>query len=200
MNRIIQKRMAARKRRLARRLDKFNYPDDLARPMLRATNIEYELAGRSVGTACGGIGLVHQLVRELGFAGAIDHRVHLFKIHLPYHECDHVFSLAYNALCGGRAWKTWNSGGRTRPISTHWEPRGFPTRPRREIFADDSPGLQICRGRSTSPGCTSGHVSRQSSLPRHASTPTARWSRPGPSANRGSIFRTRASGDIIRWC
>ena len=101
MNRIIQKRMAARKRRLARRLDKFNYPDDLARPMLRATNIEYELAGRSVGTAYGGIGLVHQLVRELGLARAIDQRVHLFKIHLPYHESDHVLNLAYNALCGG---------------------------------------------------------------------------------------------------
>jgi hypothetical protein len=101
VNRIIQKRMAARKRRLARRLDKFNYPDDLARPMLRATNIEYELAGRSVGTAYGGIGLVHQLVRELGLARAIDQRVHLFKIHLPYHESDHVLNLAYNALCGG---------------------------------------------------------------------------------------------------
>jgi hypothetical protein len=101
VNRIIQKRMAARKRRLARRLDKFNYPDDLARPMLRATNIEYELAGRSVGTAYGGIGLVHQLVRELGLARAIDQQVHLLKIHLPYHESDHVLNLAYNALCGG---------------------------------------------------------------------------------------------------
>src|SRR4029077_10233168 len=86
---------------LARRLDKFNYPDDFARPMLRATNIEYELAGRSVGTAYGGIGLVHQLVRELGLARAIDQQVHLFKIHLPYHESDHVLNLAYNALCGG---------------------------------------------------------------------------------------------------
>jgi hypothetical protein len=25
----------------------------------------------------------------------------LFKVHLPYHESDHVLSLAYNALCGG---------------------------------------------------------------------------------------------------
>ena len=70
--------------------------------MLRATNVEYELAGRSVGTACGGIGLIHQLVRALGLARAIDQRVHLFKIHLPYHESDHVLNLAYNALCDGR--------------------------------------------------------------------------------------------------
>ena len=26
----------------------------------------------------------------------------LFKIHLPYHESDHVLNLAYNALCDGR--------------------------------------------------------------------------------------------------
>ena len=69
--------------------------------MLRAVNIQYELAGRSVGTANGGIGLVHQLVRALGLAPAIDQRLHLFKIHLPYHESDHVLNLAYNALCGG---------------------------------------------------------------------------------------------------
>ena len=53
MNAIIRKRVAARKRRLARRLDKFHYPDDLERPMLRAANIQYELAGRSLGTAYG---------------------------------------------------------------------------------------------------------------------------------------------------
>ena len=101
MNRIIRRRSATRKRRLTRRLDKFNYPDDLTRPMLRATNIEYELAGRAVGTACGGIGLVHQLVRRLGLARSHRPAPALFKIHLPYHESDHVLNLAYNALCGG---------------------------------------------------------------------------------------------------
>jgi hypothetical protein len=93
--------MSARKRRLVRRLDKFNFPDDLDRPVLRAMNIQYELAERSVGTSYGGIGLVHQLVRELGLAREIDCRVHLFKVHLPYHESDHVLNLAYNALCAG---------------------------------------------------------------------------------------------------
>ena len=101
MNTIIQQRLAARKRRLARRLDKRNYPADLAQPMLRGSNIHYELAGRCVGTAYGGIGLIHQLVRELGLAAAIDQRLHLFKCYLPYHESDHVLNLAYNALCGG---------------------------------------------------------------------------------------------------
>jgi hypothetical protein len=99
---IIRKRMNARKCRLARRLDKFNYPEDLSRPMLRGGAIKYELSDRSVGTAYGGIGLMHQLVRELELAEAIDARLHLFKIHLPYHESDHVLNLTYNALCDGR--------------------------------------------------------------------------------------------------
>jgi hypothetical protein len=99
---IIRNRVESRKRRSARRLDKFNYPDDMSRPMLRGGTIKYELAGRAVGTAYGGIGLVHQLVREVKLAEAIDARLQLFKIHLPYHESDHVLNLAYNALCGGR--------------------------------------------------------------------------------------------------
>ena len=102
MNAIIRKRLQARKRRLARRLDKDRMPADLSRPVLRATNPHYELAERAVGTAHGGIALVQQLVQELGLAEAIDQRLRLFKIHLPYHESDHVLSLAYNALCGGR--------------------------------------------------------------------------------------------------
>jgi hypothetical protein len=99
---IIRNRMESRKRRVSRRLDKFHYPHDLSRPMLRGGAICYELSGRAVGTAYGGIGLVHQLVRELELAEAIDARLQLFKIHLPYHESDHVLNLAYNALCGGR--------------------------------------------------------------------------------------------------
>jgi hypothetical protein len=99
---IIRKRIESGKRRLARRLDKFQYPEDLSRPMLRGGPLQYELAGRAVGTAYGGIGLIHQLVRELQLAEAIDARLHLFKIHLPYHESDHALNLAYNALCDGR--------------------------------------------------------------------------------------------------
>jgi hypothetical protein len=95
-------RSRRRQRRIARRLDKFNFPEDLSCPMLRATNIQYEVAERAVGTAYGGIGLIHQMVRRLGLADAIDQHLHLFKVHLPYHESDHVLNLAYNALCHGR--------------------------------------------------------------------------------------------------
>ncbi len=95
-------RSRRRQQRIARRLDKFNFPDDLSRPMLRAANIHYEVADRAIGTPYGGIGLIHQFTRTLGLAAAIDSRLHLFKIHLPYHESDHVLNLAYNALCDGR--------------------------------------------------------------------------------------------------
>src|SRR5258708_39675527 len=79
-------RSRRRQQRIARRLDKFNFPDDLSRPMLRAANIHYEVADRAIGTPYGGIGLIHQFTRTLGLAAAIDSRLHLFKIHLPYHE------------------------------------------------------------------------------------------------------------------
>ncbi len=99
---IIRQRMESRKRRVARRLDKLNSPEDLSRPMMRGASPHFELSGRTVGTAYGGIGLIHQFVGELGLAEAIDRRLHLFKIHRPYHESDHVLNLAYNALCDGR--------------------------------------------------------------------------------------------------
>lgn len=102
MKTIIRKRMESRKRRLARRLEKLNYPEDMSRPMMRGASPSFELSGRAVGTAYGGIGLIHQFVRELALPEAIDRRLQLFKVHLPYHESDHVLSLAYNALCEGR--------------------------------------------------------------------------------------------------
>ena len=101
MKPIICRRSAARKRRLEQRLDKFNFPEDLSQPMMRGGKLHFDLAGRAVGTPYGGLGLMQQLVRDLGLAEAIDQRLHLFKVHLPYHESDHVLNLAYNALCAG---------------------------------------------------------------------------------------------------
>lgn len=101
MSAIIDRVSEARKQRLDQRLDKHNFPDDLSQPMFRGGNLHVELAERSVGTAYGGLALVQRLVRELGLAQSIDERLHLFKMHLPYHESDHVLNLAYNALCGG---------------------------------------------------------------------------------------------------
>ena len=69
--------------------------------MLTASDIHYEIGERQRGLAHGGIGAFHLLARRIGLIDAIDERLHLLKIHLPYHESDHVLNLAYNALCDG---------------------------------------------------------------------------------------------------
>ena len=91
----------AQRARLAARLDRNNLPADCSQPMLAGGNVRYEIAARVEAMPCGGIGLIHEMVRALGLARSIDERVHVFKRHFPYHESDHVLSLAYNVLCGG---------------------------------------------------------------------------------------------------
>ena len=69
--------------------------------MMTASNIHYELADRTRATAHGGIGAMHLLVRTLGLDRAINEGLGLLKIHLPYHDSDHVLNIAYNLLAGG---------------------------------------------------------------------------------------------------
>jgi hypothetical protein len=87
--------------RLATRLDRDNLPGDLSRPMISGSNVRYELSSRIEAMPCGGIGLIHEMVRSIGLAESIDERVHVFKRHFPYHESDHVLNLTYNVMCGG---------------------------------------------------------------------------------------------------
>jgi hypothetical protein len=44
---------------------------------------------------------MHLLVQRLGLVEDLDRSVQLLKVHLPYHESDHVLNLAYNILAGG---------------------------------------------------------------------------------------------------
>jgi hypothetical protein len=96
----IARKLNNSKRRLARRLDKTKL-GDCSKPMFTACNIHYEISDRSRGISHGGIGAIHLLARQLGLIDAIDERLHLLKIHLPFHESDHVLNFAYNALCDG---------------------------------------------------------------------------------------------------
>jgi hypothetical protein len=100
VNPIIRRKLRNGKRRLQRRLDKTDLRG-CERPAFTARNIKYEIADRVHGIAHGGIGAMHLLARRIGLIDAIDRRLHLLKIHLPYHESDHVLNLAYNALCDG---------------------------------------------------------------------------------------------------
>ena len=100
MNAKIRKQLKQRKRRIERRLDK-NDNSGNERPMLTATNIRYEIADRTQAVAAGGMGALHLLTRRLGLDEAVNRRLRLLKINLPYHESDHVLNIAYNLLAGG---------------------------------------------------------------------------------------------------
>jgi hypothetical protein len=99
VNNLVYQILASRKRRLAARIGHDHRPSEV--PLLAASNIQYELSARDRGIACGGIGAVHLLARRIGLIDALDRQLHLLKIHLPYHESDHVLNLAYNVLAGG---------------------------------------------------------------------------------------------------
>jgi len=101
VNRNYPKILRNRKQRIERRLRPRNY-EDQPRPMLKASNIHYEMAERAAAMNCGGIGAMHVLVQRLGLVEDIDQNLHLLKVHLPYHESDHVLNLAYNLLAGGQ--------------------------------------------------------------------------------------------------
>jgi hypothetical protein len=42
------------------------------------------------------------MAQRLGLVQEIDRHLHLLKVHLPYHESDHVLNIAYNVLVGGQ--------------------------------------------------------------------------------------------------
>ena len=89
-----------RKRRIQRRLAPRHWQDQ-EQPMMRGSNIHYELSGRTRATGYGGLGAVHLMVQRLGLVEEIDQNLELLKVHLPYHESDHVLNIAYNVLVGG---------------------------------------------------------------------------------------------------
>jgi hypothetical protein len=69
--------------------------------MFSAGTVHYEIGANTDATNYGGIAAVHRLVTTLGLPQQINDRVPLLKVHLPYHESDHVLNLAYNVMCGG---------------------------------------------------------------------------------------------------
>ena len=100
MNRSYRKILRNRKSRIQRRLRPKNWTDQPS-PMFGASNIHYEVAERAQAINCGGIGAIHLMVQRLGLPAEIDQNLELLKVHLPYHESDHVLNIAYNILAGG---------------------------------------------------------------------------------------------------
>ena len=95
----IRDQILRRQRRNAKRLKQAGGNGRVS--VLDAGTVNYEISSRIVATSAGGVRLAHDLARAVQLPKAIDERLDLLKIHRPYHESDHVLSLAYNLLAGG---------------------------------------------------------------------------------------------------
>ena len=100
MKTIFRRWLDKSKCRIQRRLDKTKNTTTF-RPRFRVNRIEYEISQCAGAIGCGGIGAIHGLVQQLGLADAIDRRLRLLKVHMPYRESEHVFNIAYIPLCNG---------------------------------------------------------------------------------------------------
>jgi hypothetical protein len=95
-----EKKLARRKRRLAKRLDRRNRPAG-RRPVFGTAHVTYEVSEKTTATSAGGVAAAHVLAKKLGLVDEIDRTLQLLKAHLPYHESDHVMNIAYNIMAGG---------------------------------------------------------------------------------------------------
>ena len=89
------------RRRIKKRLANTAGPERSV-PMMTATNIHYEPAGRARGLSAGGIGAIFLMAQKIQLVQEIDRTLHLLKRHRPYHESDHVLNIAFNILAGGK--------------------------------------------------------------------------------------------------
>ena len=151
MNRTYPKILRNRKQRIARRL-KVKHWEDQPCPMLKASNIHYEMAERTAATSCGGIGAMHLLVQRLGLVEDMNRSLHLLKVHLPYHESDHVLNLTYNLLAGGQRLEDIELRRQDEVFLNGLAPSGFPIRRRREISPGAFASRRPCRNASTGRG------------------------------------------------
>ena len=96
-----RRNIARRRRRVAARHAQAGRWSAQSKPMLNSGTVRYEVGANIDATGFGGIAAVHRLVTRLGLVERIDEDLQLLKVHLPYHESDHVLNLAYNVACGG---------------------------------------------------------------------------------------------------
>lgn len=100
MRKLYRQILRNRKQRIERRLKPKNFCDQ-PKPMFQGGNLHYEMAERVGAISCGGIGAIHTLAQQSGLVQEIDQHLQLLKVHLPYHESDHVLNFAYNIMAGG---------------------------------------------------------------------------------------------------
>jgi len=76
------------------------WPETAGR-VTRLPRLHLEVAERSTVTPYGGLALAAAFLRRFRVAQAIDERVHVLKLHLPFHESDHVMAQALSLYGGG---------------------------------------------------------------------------------------------------
>jgi hypothetical protein len=96
-----RKNIKKRKLKVAARHAKAGRWSEQPRPMFGSGRVHYEVGANTDAMNFGGIVAVHRLVTKLGLPSRIDSDLRLLKVHLPYHESDHVLNMAYNVMCGG---------------------------------------------------------------------------------------------------
>src|SRR3989304_2771843 len=70
-------------------------------PRQRRPRVTAEVAAPSPVPPFGGLALAAAFLRRFRVAQAIDERVHVFKLHLPFHESDHVLAQTLSLYVGG---------------------------------------------------------------------------------------------------
>lgn len=74
---------------------------DTRGPVFRNPKLHVEVDPQSTTTPYGGLGLAFQFLKKFKVAKRINERVQVLKLHLPYHESDHVQAQALNLYSGG---------------------------------------------------------------------------------------------------
>jgi hypothetical protein len=69
--------------------------------MITPPAIQIGLADRVQATNAGGLGVIQQMVKQLGLTESINRICPIFKMHLPNSKADHVLNIAWNLLAGG---------------------------------------------------------------------------------------------------
>ena len=95
----LRRQLRTRKRRLMRRIDKNT--GSFQSPMIKPPKATYQLAEKQQAVSCGGLGMIMELVKQVGLRNQINRAVPIFKWYAPYDESDHVLNIALNLLTGG---------------------------------------------------------------------------------------------------
>jgi hypothetical protein len=195
-----QRKIARRRRRIERRLRPRTWTAQ-PRPMYTARNIQYEHSDRVRGLESGGIGAMHQLAQDVGLVEALNRHVDLLKVHLPYHESDHVLGIAYNILAGGTCLQDIEQ---RRQDEVYLDALGAQRIPDPTTAGDfcrrfDESSIEALQTAINEPRVRVGRRNPLSFFTRRSLMPTGRWRRRRGNVRTGWTLRTTGSGVITRW-